>query len=97
MVALDYFDAIGKKWLVLVDRYSGYAWLKQMIRSTTDETVKQMTYWLNEHGWPGSMRTDGGPQYRSAFRAWCEKENITHEDSSAHNPESNLLAEAAVK
>ena len=25
-VGTDLFDAIGKKWIVLVDRYSGYAW-----------------------------------------------------------------------
>ena len=24
----DLFEAIGKKWLATVDRYSGYAWLK---------------------------------------------------------------------
>ena len=25
-VGTDLFEAIGKKWIVLVDRYSGYAW-----------------------------------------------------------------------
>ena len=26
-IGTDLFDAIGRKWLATVDRYSGYAWL----------------------------------------------------------------------
>ena len=29
-VGTDLFDAIRKKWIVLVDRYSGYAWTQQL-------------------------------------------------------------------
>ena len=29
-VGTDLFDAVGKKWIVLVDRYSGYAWTHKL-------------------------------------------------------------------
>ena len=43
------------------------------------------------------MRSDGGPQYRAELDAFCVRNIITHELSSAYNPQSNGLAEAAVK
>ena len=48
-------------------------------------------------GWPRYMRSDGGPQYRSELDTFCSNNNIKHELSSAYNPKSNGLAEAAVK
>jgi len=53
--------------------------------------------WFCMFGYPTSIRTDGGPQFRGEFGRWCETKNITHELSSAYNPNSNGLAEAAVK
>ena len=37
-VAADLFDAAGEKWIVLVDRYSGYAWTDKL-RDTSTATV----------------------------------------------------------
>ena len=48
--------------------------------------------WLAHH-----IRTDGGPQFRSEFKDFCASHGIQHELSSPYNPESNGLAEAAVK
>ena len=47
--------------------------------------------------WPLSIRTDGGPQFRTEFKDFCSSQGIIHELSSPYNPESNGLAEAAVK
>ena len=38
-VGTDLFDAIGKKWIVLVDRYSGYAWTHELKRTDTATVV----------------------------------------------------------
>ena len=38
-----------------------------------------------------------GPQFRTEFSAFCSNNGIKHELSSPYNPESNGLAEAAVK
>ena len=55
------------------------------------------TTWLNEYGWPLHLRTDGGPAYRTEFSEFCATNGIIHQLSSPYNPESNGLAEAAVK
>ena len=52
---------------------------------------------FNNFGWPTHIRTDGGPKFRSEFRSFCSLHGITHELSSPYNPESNGLAEAALK
>ena len=46
---------------------------------------------------PLVIRSDNGPQFRSEFNFFCQAHGITHELSSPYNPESNGLAEAAVK
>ncbi len=47
---------------------------------------------------PKSIRSGGTPQFRGeAFKAYCKDNGILHETSSPYNPESNGLAEAAVK
>ena len=56
-----------------------------------------MEQWFNDYGWPTHIRTDGGPQFRSEFKEFCTEHGITHELSSPYNPESNGLAEVAVK
>ena len=40
-VGTDLFDAIGKKWILLVDRYSGYAWTHQLKRTDTATVTGQ--------------------------------------------------------
>ena len=85
-------------WLILVDRKTGYPWARKL-RNRTD--TKAVTDCLEaiclEYGLPKRIRTDGGPCFRDSFKAWCKKWNIKHELSSARNPESNGLAERAVK
>ena len=48
-------------------------------------------------GRPVVIRSDGGPQFRSGFDAWCKEMAIKHELSSSYNPQSNGHAEQAVK
>ena len=57
----------------------------------------QLSTWFTEYGWPSTLRSDGGPQFRTEFSAFCSNNGITNELSSPYNPESNRLAEAAVK
>ena len=96
-IGADLFDASGKKWLATVDRYSGYTWLAQLQGTHTAKITKDLSNIFNSFGWPKSIRTDGGPQFRLEFVEFCKANSIQHELASAHNPESNSLAEAAVK
>ena len=59
--------------------------------------IGQLSDWFTEVGWPTAIRTDGGPQFRTEFSQFCDRHGIKHELSSPYNPESNGLAEAAVK
>jgi len=93
----DLFESGGTKWLVMVDRYSGYTWTKQLTKTSTRAVTSTMEGWFSMFGLPDSIRTDGGPQFRTEFIEWCENKGIDHELSSAYNPNSNGLAEAAVK
>ena len=96
-VATDLYDLQGHSYLVLTDRYSGYGWQARLRKTATRNVTDQLTGWFNEYGWPDYIRSDGGPQFRSEFKDFCAKRDITHEVASAHNPESNGLAESAVK
>jgi len=96
-VATDLFDALSKDWLVLVDRFSGYGWVTRLTKTTTQHVTDKSSEIFYEHGWPTYIRTDGGPQFRKIFETFCNKHKIYHELTSPYNPESNGLAEAAVK
>ena len=96
-VGVDLFDAIGKKWLAMTDRFSGYGWVAELNKTTTERVTKQLSTWFNDYGWPNAIRTDGGPQFRTEFQEFCSNFSVKHELASAHNPESNGLAEAGVK
>ena len=57
-VAADLFDAAGEKWIVLVDRYSGYAWtdMKSLILHCTDRKEELNTAIA---AWRNMARPDG--------------------------------------
>ena len=93
----DVFDAIGKKWIVLVDRYSGYAWASELKHTDTMTVVEQLSDWFTEVGRPTCIWSDGGPQFRTEFSQFCSQHGIKHKLSSPYSPKSNGLAEAAVK
>ena len=96
-VAVDLFSAAGNDWLAMVDRYSGYAWASKLTSTTTRQVLSCLETWFTDFGWPLFIRSDNGPQFRSEFGYFCTSHGITHELSSPYNPESNGLAEAAVK
>ena len=96
-LGVDLFDALGKKWLDVVCRFSSYAWLSQLRKTTTASDLESLEIFFLEYGYPNSIRSDGGPQFRSEFAEYCKLKNISHKLASPYNPESNGLAEAAVK
>ena len=75
-VAADLFDAAGEKWIVLVDRYSGYAWTDKLRDTSTATVTAKLNSWFVEYGYPEYIRTDGGPQFRRDFKAYCDKHYI---------------------
>ena len=95
-VRTDIFQFAGKHYLVVVDRFSGYPLVKQLHKTDTGAVIRKMTESFILLGWPRTMRSDGGPQYRTVLDLFCSRNNIKHMLSSAYNPRSNGLDEAAV-
>jgi hypothetical protein len=69
----------------------------RLTSKTTGAVIAIMEKWFCEFGWPQRLGSNGGPQFRQEFEEWCMANNITFELSSARNPASNGLVEAAVK
>ena len=96
-VGVDLFQHQGHHYLVMVDRYSGYPFCSKLTKLDTEAIIKTMLAWFYDHGYPMVIRADGGPQFREKFLNFCTDNGITLETSSPYNPESNGLAESAVK
>ena len=97
MVGIDLFCFKGADWIATVDAYSGWAWCARLHDTTTHTVTRYLDSCFLDWGFPQVIRTDGGPQFKSAFDAWCEERSIDHQKSSPYHPQSNGLAEAAVK
>ena len=61
----------------------------------SDAILKVLTSWFNLLGWPSSICSDGGPQFRGDFSRFCD--SIRHKLLAPYNPKSNGHAEAGVK
>ena len=66
-------------------------------RTSTSNVLMQLEMWFPDFGWPLFIRSDNGPQFGSEFAFFFKSHGVTHELSSPYNPESNGLAEAAMK
>ena len=88
---------IGLDLFSFVDHWSGYPLYQQLHSLTSDSVLKILTTWFNLFGWPSSIRSDGGPQFRCEFSCFCASHTIRHQVSAPYNPKSNGLAEAGVK
>ena len=96
-VGLDLFSFGNKEFLICVNHWSGYPFYSHLRSLSTTSVISTLTSWFNLFGWPTSIRSDGGPQFRGEFSRFCEMHQIRHELSVPYNPKSNGLAEAGVK
>jgi hypothetical protein len=96
-VAMDLFECSGKHYLVMVDRYSGYPFVHRLRSLATTAITDALLQYFLDWGFPAVIRSDGGPQFRTAFDEFCNKHDVIHELTSPYNPQSNGLAESAVK
>ncbi|XP_064481187.1 uncharacterized protein K02A2.6-like [Ornithodoros turicata] len=100
-VAMDLFFIKGRWWLVVTDYYSRFPEIAPL-RSTSSETViEHCKSSFARHGIPDEVISDNGPQFSgaqsSAFKNFAATYKFRHTTSSPRYPQSNGLAEAAVK
>ena len=94
---LDLFSLGGKHFLICVDHWSGYP-LYSILRSLSSDTIISiLSSWFNLFGWPSSIRSNGGQQFRGPFSTFCSTHSTINELSAPYNPKSNGLAKAGVK
>ena len=93
----DLFQWNNKNFLAVADRFSGFLWCQQLRNTKTDNVTRALQDIFNDFGYPTAIQSDNGPQFRGPFKEFCEQLGIQHITSSPYHPESNGLAESAVK
>lgn len=96
-VSVDLFQVDSGKYLVMVDRYSGFPFVIKLHGLDTTSITKHLSAWFYDWGFPRYLTSDGGPQFRDEFVQYCNDNFISHTLSSAYHPQSNGLAESGVK
>ena len=98
-VHIDFGHYAGRVWLFGADQFSGWPISKCFGKGAPEEQLVQvLTELFQNFGYPEQIFSDGGPQFVSkAFKDFCEKHSIEYTKSSPNNPQSNRVAENAVK
>ena len=98
-MAADFFDLDGHHYLAVTDRYSGWLELYDIGRpATARDLIKCLVKQFSSYGCPTRLYSDGGKQFTAVetqefLDRWC----VRHRLSTAAYPQSNGLAESAVK
>ena len=96
-LSTDLFHFRGKTFLILIDWFSGYPFVKDLGRSSsTQKVIKKMRKVFLEQGFPRTLKADFGPEFRLAFGKWCKDVGIELIHSSSYNSPGNARAERGV-
>ena len=98
VVAADLFSFAGREYMVLVDYYSNFIEVDVLPDTLSTTIIYLLKRQFARHGIPDRLRTYNGPQFSSAaFQKFVYDWHFQHSTSSPHYPQSNGLAESAVK
>nr|XP_039265794.1 uncharacterized protein K02A2.6-like [Styela clava] len=98
ILATDIFHWYGSEHLVLVDSYSGWFEINHLPDISSYTVIKKLKEHFARFGSPDVLFSDGGPQYSSLlFKEFAREWQFKHVMSSPEFPQSNGLAENAVK
>ena len=95
----------GRYFLITVDQFSGYPNIFECGKTaTTRQVTDHLLQLFATFSVPVTIYSDGGPQFmegenvnRFEFGQFCKEWGVQHVTSSPHYPQSNGLAEEAVK
>jgi hypothetical protein len=97
-VSMDLYEVRGRHFLVMCDRFSYFCWAAPLNTLKSSTVIRIIDTWFHGVGFPQYIYWDIGPQFNAAeFKNYCEKHFITPLVSSACFPQTNRLAESAVK
>ena len=95
---MDFANIKGNQFLIYADRLSGWVEVVQVKSTAFKSTKAILLKWFQTFGVPEEISTDGGPPFNGIeFKEFMERWAIRWRLSSAHYPQSNGRAEAAVK
>ena len=96
--AADIFEWRAKMHLVLVDSYSGWFELDYLPNMTSNTVIVMLKRHFATHGVPHTLMTDNGTQFTGRdFADFSQAWDFKHIRSSPYYPQSNGLAERAVR
>ena len=98
-VSADLYEVGRLHVLVYCCRFTGWPVIHQWFHDpTAREVMDAVTKAFMDMGVPTRLRSDGGPQFKAhVFQEMLKQWNVVWGPSSAHFPQSNGHAEAAVK
>ena len=97
-VVMDLCHLAGHDYLVYADRYSGWIEAEKLSSTAFPHVRRALLGWFMSYGVPTEISSDGGPPFNSSeYTALLKDWDIRRRLSSAHYPQRNGRAEAAVK
>ena len=97
-IGTDLFQTNRRNYIVVMDYYSLWSEVYKLHRIMSTDVITVMKDIFSRHGIPEELVSDNSTQYKShLFRKFITAWSIHHITSSLRYPQSNWLAEAAVK
>ena len=97
-VSSDIFEWHNKHYIVTTDSYSGWIEIDPLTDLRSTSVIHKLKRSFSTHGIPIELQTNNGTQYVSEqFREFTNDWDIKHVTSSPRYPQSNGLAERAVR
>ena len=98
MLGSDLFEIKGDHYLLVVDYFSRYPEVVRMKSTASQAVISVLKSIITRHGIPELLRSDNRTQYVSEeFRCFSDQYDLSHVTSSPRFPQSNGMAERAVK
>jgi hypothetical protein len=89
---------MGITYLVIVDAYSKFPFIKIMNKTTSEKTIEALDDIFSIFGMPLCLVSDNGPQLTSEeFESYLKNNGIRHKKSAPYHPASNGQAEKFVR
>ena len=97
-VGTDLFHWNNSDYLLIVDYYSKFPYVKKLTTTTSIAVATMTKHVFSECGIPQRIVSDNGPQYSgAAYQEFVKEWGIEHVTSSPRYPMSNGMAERAIR
>ena len=83
-IGTDLFESNGKQFLIMVDHYSSYPWVRRLRNISSASCIDDMKSAFSEFGYPQDIYSDFDRQYSSQeFNSLVHEFNVKHTMSNA--------------